>query len=183
MTDRPISIRPKPLAAILASPTGRVRLRRPGDGLYKRLVPGDRLWLREAFYLPRRFNSRAPSQAEGLCEGPVFAVDLKGADPAALGLGGSRAAHTLPRFWSRFTFAVLGVTRQPLLDITEEEARAEGFSSREFWLRDWDDMVSAVSGRLRSRSSLGNPQVLVLDLQLHRQPVDGESGLARRIAA
>jgi hypothetical protein len=44
-------------------------------------------------------------------------------------------------------------------------------------------MVSAVSGRLRSRSSLGNPQVLVLDLQLHRQPVDGESGLARRIAA
>ncbi|MEM6493319.1 MAG: hypothetical protein AAF650_02970 [Pseudomonadota bacterium] len=171
MKELPITIRTRPLKAILALPDGRIRLRRPGDGLYKNLAPGDYLWLREQFYLPARFDHRAPSDAEGPGVAPTLAVDLGDRDPADCDLGLSRAGYTLPMFWSRFHFAVLDVERQPLLSITAAEARAEGFATRKAWLREWDDMVSSVSGRLKSRLSQSNPEVLVLTLQLHKAPL------------
>ena len=172
MTQRPITIRQKPLRAILQAPDGLIRLRRPQDGLYKNVTEGDLLWLREQFYLPERVDHLSPTGAEAADISAVFAVDLFGQDHAVMGLGISRAAHTLPRFWSRFHFTVRSVTRQNLLEITLAEAQAEGFSSREAWIRDWDNMVSSVSGRMRTRMSEYDPEVLVFDLQLHRSPVD-----------
>lgn len=172
MNERPITIRQKPLLAILQAPDGLIRLRRPQDGLYKNVAEGDFLWLRERFYLPKRVNHLSPTNAEAPDISPAFAVDLVGQDLAALGLGISRAAHTLPRFWSRFHFTVHSVTRQNLLEITLAEAQAEGFSSREAWIRDWDNMVSSVSGRMRTRMSEYDPEVLVFVLQLHRSPLD-----------
>lgn len=173
MKQRPITIRQRPLKAIFALADGRIRLRRPADGLYKNVSAGDVLWLREQFYLPSRFNSKAPSQAEGPGVSPVFAVDLAGKEPKELGLGVSRPSHTLPRFWSRCFFTVEATELQPVLDITEEEARAEGFSAREFWLKDWDDQMTSITGRMATRLSEYNPKVLVMDLQLHREPLDG----------
>lgn len=178
MAERPITIRPRPLGRILASSLGRIRLRRPPDGLYKNVAAGDALWLREQFYLPRRFNSVAPSQAEQPGVAPTFGIDLGGDCPRELGLGVSRPAYTLPRFWSRYHFDVLGIERQRLQEITDPEARAEGFSSREYWLEEWDDMVTAVSGRSSKRLSKYNPTVLVFDLQLNRQPIESQRSAA-----
>lgn len=170
MKELPVSLRPRPLCALLAA--GHARIRRPADGMYKDLRGGDRLWLREGFYLPRRFNSVSPSEAEAPGVEPTFAVDIAGQNPADLGLGVSRPAHTLPRFWSRHHFIVRGVETQPLDAITTEEAKAEGFSSREAWFAEWDSLVSAVSGRNPTRRAAANPRVLVIDAHLVRHPLD-----------
>ena len=177
MKELPITVRPKPLKALLTGGRTAARFRRPADGMYRRLAPGDLLWLREQFFLHRKFDPRAPSQAEGPGVVPTFLADLDGQDPAALGLGISRASFTLPRFWSRFHFRVEAVALAPLLDLTETEARADGFSSRESWLAEYGDFVSSLTGRLKSRLAASNPTVLVIDTTLIRAPIDAAAAL------
>jgi hypothetical protein len=172
MKDLPLTLRPTPLKALLASGRTTARFRRPIAGRYAKLAPGDLLWLREQFYLPSRFNSRSPLWAEDQGAQPTFAVDLAGRDPNELGLGLSRISFHLPRCWSRFHFKVLAVRREPLGAITEEEARADGFTNRTFWLEDWDHLVSSVGGRARWRLAEANPDVLVIDTQFVRAPLD-----------
>ena len=169
MKELPLSLRFRPLRELYK--TGSARIRRPADGMYKGLKPGDRLWLREAYHLEKQFNPFSPSAAAVRGAVPHFASDLS-AQPEELGLGGSRAAYTLLREWSRSHLIVEAVEQQPLLDIKESEARADGFSGRNTWLDEWDDLIGAVTGRNQNRKAAANPTVLVIDAQLVDQPLD-----------
>ena len=69
----------------------------------------------------------------------------------------------------------------PWMEEAEAEAKAEGFSSRAFWLEEWDHLVSAVSGRSHSRSAAANPTVVVMTLHMHHFPIDEPK--PRKVAA
>ena len=146
------------------------RFRRPIDGQYREVVPGDRLWLREPFYLPFQCDGIAPTQAAILGLEPAFAVDLT--EPLHPELGKKRPARTLLREWHRFHALVVAVDRQRLKSITEAEAKAEGMIDRQHWLEEYDASVASFGDPGGTRRSENNPWVLVLTLQLVRSPLD-----------
>ncbi|MEM1151828.1 MAG: hypothetical protein AAGI03_14985 [Pseudomonadota bacterium] len=172
MNDQPISVRERPLKSILRAPLGKSRIRRPADGMYAGILPGTRLWLREAYFLHERFDRVSPSQAAKLGAEPTFSIDVADKHDPSLGLGCSRAAYTLPRPWHRYHLVLLEVKAEPLLEITEEDAKADGFGSRAAWLHEWDDLVGTIRTHDRSRSAKSNPTVLVMDVQLMTFPLD-----------
>jgi hypothetical protein len=90
-------------------------------------VPGDRLWVREAWALPPRYDPirhgdlKSPPSIGPVC----FAADYSGRS-AWEDQRGWRSPMFMPRWASRLTLEVTEVRVQRLQDITEEDARAEG---------------------------------------------------------
>jgi hypothetical protein len=86
--------------------------------------PGDRLWVREAWRTLREYDDRPPGkmphtaplryEADGQCHGSQF-------EPGRL-----RQGLFMPRWASRMELEIRNIRLQPLQDITDQEAVAEG---------------------------------------------------------
>lgn len=88
--------------------------------------PGDRLWVRETWGLPPRYDPKEHGDLKTKPRlGPVcFAADFSGRH--AWNGGKWRPSIHMPRWASRITLEVTGVRVERLQAITEEDARAEG---------------------------------------------------------
>lgn len=107
---------------------------RPGYPSFKvKFVPGDRLWVREAWRLPNSFDEDSPVRAAtrvhpSFKPNVFFEADgaVRSAGAATGKPGRLRASMHMPRWASRLTLPVADVRVQRLQDISEEDARAEG---------------------------------------------------------
>lgn len=103
--------------------------------------PGDRLWVRECFQMTRpkrsgeRFIVRNPAPGLGDLH---YRADQESDPPPKW-----RPSIHMPRWACRTLLEVLDVRLERIQDITEEDAKAEGFQRREHFLRDWDATYEA----------------------------------------
>jgi hypothetical protein len=103
---------------------------RPGPLFKVGYVPGDRLWVREAWKSDRAYDDLSPSEMGG--EEPLIyladsAVQRWGWKPDALSRWGRyRHARFMPRWASRLTLTVTDVRVQRLQDISGWDVEAEG---------------------------------------------------------
>lgn len=136
----PVSILEPTIGAVM---DGRCRqLWRPLGGMYAHCPIGDRLWVREAFYLSVEFERVAPTVAEMRGALPTFAADITPAAAAEPGwLGKRRMARMLPKVWHRQHLVVTGKDTRRLQSITEAEARAQGFEDMSAFAEAWDRMI------------------------------------------
>ncbi|WP_370189333.1 hypothetical protein [Qipengyuania sp.] len=181
MTALPFTIR-QPTTAAFASGAP-LRVRRPADGMYARLVAGDRVWIREPYRLKRKFNSLSPTAASGYDARPYFEQDLGPGDVEALELGDMRHARCLLRDWHRWHAIVDEVKLQPLQEITLEEARGEGFTRVEGWAARWDADITSFTSIHDPRQWANNPQVIVLNLIPKLEPLPEEKALSAELKA
>jgi hypothetical protein len=86
---------------------------------WQRVKPGDRLWVRE--------NWRADDYAPEDPARTIFMADVPDVLRETQGFICWRPSIHMPRERSRITLIVGAVKIEPLLDISEEDARAEGF--------------------------------------------------------
>ncbi|HQS95052.1 MAG: hypothetical protein B7X90_01945 [Novosphingobium sp. 17-62-19] len=140
MTDQPITVVSPTIAQLHA---GKVtRLRRP-QGRLSTLKPGDRLWLREQFFLASAFEQISPTQALDRGATPVFGADHADLpDYATADLGRRRFAREMPKRWHRAHLVVTHVALERLQQISTEEIAAEGFASAEQFAASWNENLS-----------------------------------------
>lgn len=81
--------------------------------------PGDRLWVRESWAAPHKFDAHRPADIPALTRWHYAATEELG------GLRGRPSIH-MPRCASRITLDVTGVRLERLQDISEADALAEG---------------------------------------------------------
>lgn len=104
---------------------------------WNRIQPGDRLWVREAWRCEARLDKLAPREIATNYPGIKYVAT---ADPDSFGIEGKyRQAMHMPRWASRITLIVTDVRVQRLLDISEEDAIAEGIEKhgdgwRDYWI-------------------------------------------------
>lgn len=89
-------------------------------------LPGDRLWVREAWNTWGIFDDISPSALTGK-EGIAFLADME--NPKAEACGRRRASMHMPRWASRITLIVTEVRVQRIQNINGEDAKAEGVES------------------------------------------------------
>lgn len=121
-------------------------------------APGDRLWVRECHAFAEPEIDWRPGTADPVAgniervrsvpttmaaRGHVI-VHYGADDGAPAGLRWRSPIH-MPRWASRLVLDVLAVRVERLQDITEDDARAEGFERREHLIRAWDGMHGAGS--------------------------------------
>lgn len=133
MTDRPILFSGPMIRALLAGT--KTVTRRGADSPY---APGDRLWVREAFRLPKNIDGRSPGQTVKSCLDSGYSKAWAPIQFEADGVrrdwgdwretppGRLRAAMHMPRAYSRLTLAVISVRVERLQDITLAGIQAEG---------------------------------------------------------
>lgn len=168
MSDRPITMIAPAIGALMAGTLR--RLRRPADGALDAIGPGDRLWVREQFFLPRTLDNIAPTRAAELGATPVFAHDRADLPKwACADLGKRRFARSMPKVWHRQHLVVTAIATQRLQDITEAEIAAEGHASRKQFAAAWDAAL-ALSG-FSSRRWAADPHVLVIDFRHAAAPI------------
>lgn len=166
MADRPITLLPPRLGRVL---DGTCREIRYPVGTLQDLIPGDRLWLREQFYLGRQFEHIAPLQALARGAVPVFAVDREFLPAFAVAdLGRRRFAREMPKVWHRAHLVVRHVRLEQLHAITPAEITAEGFESRHHYARAWDAGVSLTGASTRWAA---DPKVLVIGFDAVAAPL------------
>ena len=107
-------------------------------------APGDLLWVKETWRLPKRLDAMSPSQCAAACleagyKRPWAPIDYA-ANGACInwsaqdgGYGRDRSSIHMPRWASRLTLTVTDVRVQRLQDITEADAWAEGCKRGEPW--------------------------------------------------
>ena len=139
------------------------RIRRPASGMLRNLALGHLLWIREPFRLKAKYNSLSPTAARKFDARPYFAADLNARLIDVEQLGPEHAARSLLKAWHRHHAIVAGVTRQRLQDITQAEARAEGFGSVAAWARNWDEAQQAFGSKALMWRV--DPTVLVIALK------------------
>lgn len=113
---------------------------RDGDSVhrvYPRAQPGDRLWVKETWYDDMPGEPRRARQEDGV-EGIDYrathrCTDYEAGCPCNPDGDGRRSEWRsplfMPRWASRLTLEVTAVRFERLLDLTEEDARAEGVES------------------------------------------------------
>lgn len=112
---------------VLALLAGRKTMtRRIPTPQWRKVVPGDRLWVRENF-------AKVPTSAYRRSEGVQQTVSPEDPDFAAIYAAGWdrsipkwKPCIHMPRWASRLTLAVTATKIEPLQDISEEDAKAEG---------------------------------------------------------
>jgi hypothetical protein len=96
-------------------------------------VPGDRLWVREAWRAPGFLDDEPPRDiAERYTRDVVFYEADGIAENARHGAGRYRHARFMPLAFSRITLDLTAVRVQRLRDIGEEDAIAEGVTPKGF---------------------------------------------------
>jgi hypothetical protein len=153
---------------ILQLVAGRLKLLvRPRGATISRLAPGDRLWVREPFWLPLGMNHVSPSQAAARGAKPIFVADLANIEQP--NLGRRRFARELLRIWYRQHLVVTDVQLRPLQGLTDREIEAQGFVTRQDVARAWDANLSMTSdGALWG----ANPDVLAIAFERMTAPVE-----------
>ncbi|PZQ56240.1 MAG: hypothetical protein DI555_06400 [Novosphingobium pentaromativorans] len=142
------------------------RLYRP-VGRLKAIRPGDLLWVREPFHLPREFEHKSPVQAELRGARPTFVTDILTPEPEPT-LGRRRFARELLRVWHRHHLQVAYVGRAALQSITIDEILAQGFTHRAAFARAWDKNLALSNG---DQVWKNNPEVLVIDFHHIARPL------------
>jgi hypothetical protein len=136
-------------------------------GLISRVIPGDRLWVREPFWLPECYNHVSPSQANERGAIPNFFADhAVGQVPREHCK--RRFARELLRVWHRQYLLVRAVTAKPLQFITDEEASAQGFADRSEFAEAWDRNLSLTP---TASSWKLNPEVIAIDFERVAEPL------------
>jgi len=136
MPDRPITIIAPTIQRVIDGTC--TTLRRP-PGALSACRPGDRLWIREQFRLPIRFDNISPLQALERDAVPVMAADLDGLPPyATADLGRPRFARELPKAWHRAHLVITAVRTERLQEISHNDAFREGFISTAQFALAWD---------------------------------------------
>lgn len=121
-------------------------------------VPGDRLWIREAWFQEGKWVMPAWPEADG-SDREWHGTKNIGYSASNEKPEGWRARPSIHMFrWaSRFLDELVSVNVERLLDITEDGARAEGFESRLEFLTYWDEL-----NKKPEYSAKSNPWVWVL---------------------
>ncbi len=110
---------------------------------------GDILWVRETWSVPAMFDEQKPSDIDPRAAGTVrYAAAGKESG------GKIRPALFMPRWASRIRLDITEIRVEPLQDITEEEARAEGVAPimryvgayRDGFVQLWDGINGGRSG-------------------------------------
>ena len=169
MSDHPISILEGQLRLIRAGQ--QVTLRRP-HGRLARCAVGDRLWIREPFYLEPKFDGTKPTQAV-LRGAHVVLWPADFATPvASILVGRRRNAREMPKALHRDHLALLGVRTERLQEIDEIAARAEGFASRAAFRAVWerDNPTTSIGGTPINWAS--NPKVDVIAFNYVAAPLE-----------
>jgi hypothetical protein len=156
--------------------SGRQRffLRRDG-GAFRKVQPGDALWLAEPFHLEERFGERAPTAVRDLGGKPAFAADNLGGPPP--GFGKRHPARSLCREWHRCHVVIESRAAVRLQQLPDADLIALGFSSPADFAVHWDRESSLTGGR--GSRYLDNPEVLRFGFALHRTPLPGDAAEAQ----
>src|SRR3972149_2575511 len=86
--------------------------------------PGDRLWVKEAWYTSKKYDPLPPAK---------FPVEAKtifrylGSRAKPEWAGRTRSARFMPRWASRITLEIVNVRVERLQDVSDDDAKAEGF--------------------------------------------------------
>ena len=113
-------------------------------------VPGDRLWVREAWRAAAYYDRQPPREIGGHVT--YVADETNGALP---GSGRYRHARFMPRWASRITLEITDVRVERLHEITEDDAYAEGiefdawdqapvtkkYDEKDAWFQAWDESM------------------------------------------
>ena len=129
--ERGISFTPEMVKAILEdrkTMTRRIARDKP------RYAVGMKLWVKETWAVKKEQDF----SAFGLAESRVIEVWHKDAEDHSLDRGRWRSARFMPKRAARIWLEVVAVRFEPVQDITDAEAKAEGFSSRDHFLEYWD---------------------------------------------
>lgn len=171
MTDHPIPVTEPAIRRLVAGELS--VLRRPIGPMLERVVVGDRLWVREPFFMPASLGpSIAPTVAVTRDARPAFAADFGPGMDRPAGYGPRQYARSLPKAWHRQHLVVTAVDRRPVQTLTEAEAHAEGYSSRDLWIAAWDRGVTMTdSSPNNARRWVRNPTVLVFTFKRLAVPV------------
>lgn len=87
--------------------------------------PGDRLWFREAWMTLKKWDHLSPSQLSA--DPPItYLADEWVNKPTEEEFGKYRHSRFMMRAFARFTTRIIDIRPQWLLDISEEDAEAEG---------------------------------------------------------
>lgn len=194
MTDRPIIFSAPMVRALLAG--RKTQTRRLATSPLRRVQPGDRLYVREAWRLPATWDDRAPHAIVSSCReagwkqpwAPVaWEADCtrdnwgewREHEPGRL-----RPSLHLPRPFSRLTLMVEGVKAEPLQSISAADAVAEGIERELGGWKTYDDGPRAF-GQRESFASLwaslhpkagerwqDNPHVVALTFRVVRGNID-----------
>ncbi|QQN73143.1 hypothetical protein [Croceicoccus sp. YJ47] len=159
MNAQPINVSADDARKIAAG--DKINLRRINVGRMQTIVPGMLLWVREPFYLPERFDGRAPLQASSA--DPRLDVRFVAHwTNRPTGYGAARAGRTLPKLFSRLVLRVALVEEQRLQDIDDAGARREGFGNRALFAKDWDRAQRNGFAKSGITAWRNNPSVTVL---------------------
>jgi hypothetical protein len=134
MNERPILFSSPMVRALLdGSKTQTRRIMKPqpslGQDFGGRVLcpygqPGDRLWVREAFSGPRHQEHHPPRDWHSTDEIHYWADGC----PSCNDWTKPRPGMFMPRWASRITLEITGVRVERLVDISEDDARAEGIT-------------------------------------------------------
>lgn len=165
----PISFR---LPELRALDDGRLRaFRRLADGVLADVEIGTRLWIREPYFLPVRYDHLKPTSARDIGAQPLFLSDA-GYEASVDGHGKLRTARELCRDWHRRHLVIIGCERQRIRDISAADIATAGYADSHHFRAHWDQDIS-----MRGRGARwdDNPVVLrlafeVADGQLPKAP-------------
>jgi hypothetical protein len=182
MADLPIIFSAPMVLALLDG--RKTQTRRIPTPTWRKLAPGDRLYVRENF-------ARVPASAYRMSDGVQQTIDPTDPDFAVIyAAGWERSAPKwkpcihLPRWASRLTLVVTATKMEPLQAISEDDAKAEGIG--EPYLGDGDppfeepgQMISRwqqyrnLWNKLHGAGSWDtNPEVIALTFTAHKVNID-----------
>lgn len=144
-------------------------------GAFRKLQPGDALWLAEPFHLETRFDGRAPTSVRDLGGLPAFSADHPGGP--LRGYGKRHPARSLCREWHRFHVVIESRAALRLQQLDDADLMALGFGSAAEFAAHWDRESSLTGGR--GSQWIDNPEVLRFGFALHRKPLPGGAAEAR----
>jgi hypothetical protein len=133
---------------------------------YGQYEPGDRLWVRESFFLADAYL------AAKTFTGGSYKADAT--SPAELKYTGWRPSIHMPRWASRLTLTVVAVRVHRLHDMSDDDIRAEGITDTETsWLNAWHQLWAGINGEA---SWEANPWVAAYTFTVERRNIDAEGG-------
>ena len=144
-------------------------------------APGDRLWVRECWRTASAYDDLSPSQMGG--EEPIRYEADQTWQTWGWGrphsTGRHRAARHMPRWASRLALLVTDVRVQRLQEISEDDARAEGFGSLITTVDKLGPSITARDGFREIWNSIhgpdawdANPWVAAISFTVHRCNID-----------
>ena len=171
MKAQPVTVIEPQIRALVA---GRLsHLYRPAGTRLERARPGDLLWLREPFWLPKLYDHLSPSQADQLGAIPNFNADFAIEELQRHPIK-RRFARELLRTWHRQHLRIIDVRRERLPESGHGAIQEQGFANATEFARAWDHNLAL------SRSAdrwANNPEVIVIEFDRISTPLPGEPGI------